>query len=176
MLEHSCFACIENENHLVEMEVTQGFPPVVSRAPLVGWLVSQVQALTRQPFVDGLKKDCLRGLLAVLMNTTQNNAVGCAKVVEVGGMEAVSQTLVKIALGGARSKGAVGSAADLGAWVDELSGCLGLLINLVEHSKELRTRMRSVGVAKTDGEEGQVQLVPLLSRLVATVLDSAAAG
>lgn len=50
-------------------------------------------------------QDCLRGLLAVLMNTTQNNAPGCARVVGVGGMEGAAQTLVKITLGGPHMKG-----------------------------------------------------------------------
>lgn len=47
---------MENEGHLVGMEVTQGCPPVVSRVPLVQWLVQQLQVLSRQTIVAGLKK------------------------------------------------------------------------------------------------------------------------
>lgn len=56
VLEHSCFACAENEAHLVEMEVTHGLPPVVNCVLLIQWLVQQVQVLNRQAFVPGLKK------------------------------------------------------------------------------------------------------------------------
>jgi len=56
VLEHSCFALTENEIHLIEMEVTQGVVPVVVKMSLAQWLVQQIQALSRQTVVSGLKK------------------------------------------------------------------------------------------------------------------------
>ncbi len=56
VLEHSCFALTENEIHLIEMEVTQGVPPMLVRMSLAQWMVQQVQALSRQTVVSGLKK------------------------------------------------------------------------------------------------------------------------
>lgn len=71
------------------------------------------------------------------------------------------------------SAGALSSSEDLNSWVDEVSGCLGLLINLVEHSKDLRTRMRSLNLAG-QGDEAEVRLVPLLSRLMSTAMAAGA--
>ena len=56
VLEHSCFACSENEAHLVDMSVTQGCPPILVKIALTQWLVQQVQALSRQAIITGLKK------------------------------------------------------------------------------------------------------------------------
>jgi hypothetical protein len=56
VLEHSCFALSENEIHLIDMEVTQGVPPMLVRMSLAQWMVQQVQALSRQTVVSGLKK------------------------------------------------------------------------------------------------------------------------
>lgn len=61
MLENSCFACSDNEAHLVGVEVTQGVPPLVARIGMAQWLVQQVQTLGRQGLVLGLKKVSLRG-------------------------------------------------------------------------------------------------------------------
>jgi len=68
--------------------------------------------------------------------------------------------------------GALNNSNDLTAWVDEVSGCLGLLINLVEHSVELRERMRAVAIPKGDGSDEEMQLVPLLSRLMSSAMTS----
>jgi len=107
------------------------------------------------------------------MNTTQNNASGCARVVGVGGMEAAAQTLMKISVGGGpHMKGALNSSDHMNAWVDEVSGCLGLLINVVEHSKPLRARMRSLKLAS--GEGSDMELVPLLSGLMNTSMGTEA--
>jgi hypothetical protein len=52
-----------------------------------------------------LLQDCLRALLAVLMNMTQNNAAGCESVVAAGVLEAVTPLLAQITQGGPRNKG-----------------------------------------------------------------------
>lgn len=52
-------------------------------------------------------QDCLRALLAVLMNMTQNNPVGCEAVVAVGALEAASPILSQIVQGGPRNRGAL---------------------------------------------------------------------
>ena len=56
---------------------------------------------------------------------------------------------------------------ELNAWVDELSSCLGLLINLVENDKELRGRLRTARLLPGEGAGG-AGMVVLLSRLMAT--------
>jgi hypothetical protein len=56
LLENSCFACSENEAHLVEIEITRGVAPLVARMGIAQWLVQQIQALSSQPLVLGLKK------------------------------------------------------------------------------------------------------------------------
>ena len=63
VLEHSCFACIENETHLIEMEISQGVPPMIARMGVAQWLVQQVQAISRQAFIAGLKKVRIRFIL-----------------------------------------------------------------------------------------------------------------
>lgn len=50
-------------------------------------------------------QDCLRALLAVLMNMTQNNAAGCEAVVAAGVLAAAAPVLAQIAEGGPRNKG-----------------------------------------------------------------------
>ena len=56
VLEHSCFACTENESHLIDSHISQGVPPMVARIGLAQWMVHQVQALNRQAVIAGLKK------------------------------------------------------------------------------------------------------------------------
>ena len=50
-------------------------------------------------------QDCLRALLAVLMNMTQNNPAGCAAVVAAGALEPASAVLAQLVRGGPKIKG-----------------------------------------------------------------------
>lgn len=183
VLEHSCFALTENEIHLIEMEVSQGVPPMVVRMSLAQWMVQQIQTLSRQTVVSGLKKDCLRGLLAVLMNITHNNTSGCEKIVAFSALEIISYILSKICLGSPPyMRGVLQSADELKAWLDELNGCLGVLINCAEENRENRVRMRTMPLLgssqETDsgaataggGAELSSGLVGILGRLISTVM------
>jgi hypothetical protein len=68
------------------------------------------------------------------------------------------------------------SSAELTLWVDELSSCLGLLINLVEHDTELRGRMRGMRLpASAPGAEAE-GVVALLSTLMAVAASQPNAG
>lgn len=50
-------------------------------------------------------QDCLRALLAVLMNLTQNNPGGCAAVVGAGALEPLAGLLAQMVRGGPKIKG-----------------------------------------------------------------------
>jgi hypothetical protein len=50
-------------------------------------------------------QDCLRALLAVLMNMTQNNPAGCAAVVAAGALEPAAAVLAQLVRGGHKIKG-----------------------------------------------------------------------
>lgn len=52
-----------------------------------------------------LVQDCLKALLAVLMNMTQNNLVGCKSVVSCGVLEVVGSILKQVVAGGQRNAG-----------------------------------------------------------------------
>jgi hypothetical protein len=65
-------------------------------------------------------QDCLRALLAVLMNLTQNNVAGCEAVVVAGAPEAVARVLAQLVLGGPKMKGVAAGGAELAVWADEL--------------------------------------------------------
>lgn len=174
VLEHACFACAENEAHLVSMQVTQGVAPMLVRASLCQWLVQQMQAIARQAAIAGLKKDCLRGVLAVLMNMTHNNPVGCERVIAVSGIETACLALARICLGGAHARGVLQSGDELRAWMDELNGCLGLLINCAEENKAVCSKMRALQLpAGGEGAAAAAGLVGMLSRLIATVTAAA---
>jgi hypothetical protein len=178
VLEHSSFACEENETALVAMNVSAGVAPFVARQSLPAWLIQQLQSLAQQGSISGLKKDCLRSVLAVLMNITQGNGAGCIAVAEAGGVQAVCLALAKIVLGGEpRWRGALYDPQQLEAWVEELTVCLGLLINLAEQSVERRIAMRTVSL-QVDGRpgdgdgssgHGEKGVVWLLSRIITAV-------
>lgn len=60
---------------------------------------------------------------------------------------------------------------ELAVWLDELSGCLALLINLVEHNASWRQQLRQValadpGSAGSAAGSARVQLIPLLCVLL----------
>ena len=50
-------------------------------------------------------QDCLRALLAVLINTTQNNPAGCRAVVAAGVLEPAAAVLAQLVSGGPKIKG-----------------------------------------------------------------------
>jgi len=189
VLEHACFACPENEERLVAAMVTSGVAPMMVSMPVPKWLVSLVEALVRQGLTAGMKKDCLRSALAVLMNASQNNAEGSKALVAGGVMAVAPQLLARMLLGdGHRNKGCLNNAAELSAWADELSSCMGLLINLVEHDddnesrrrKELRdlAMMMKVSGGTTSSsplKKKEVKFIPLLSGLITVVTAQQAA-
>lgn len=57
---------------------------------------------------------------------------------------------------------------ELNLWVDEVSSCLGLLINLTEHGKEGRVRLRNLRLPRPSSNEA-IGPVELLSRLMAVI-------
>ena len=192
VLEHACFACPENEERLVAAIVTSGVAPMMVSMPVPKWLVSLVEALVRQGLTAGMKKDCLRSALAVLMNASQNNAEGSKALVAGGVMAVAPQLLARMLLGdGHRNKGCLNNAAELSAWADELSSCMGLLINLVEHDddnesrrrKELRDLAMMMKVSGGGGgttsssplKQKEVKFIPLLSGLITVVTAQQAA-
>ncbi len=177
VLENACFACPENEARLVAAEVSLGVPPLVARHGVAAWLVQQLGALARQALVPGLKKDVLRVLLAVLMNMTHNNEAGAAAVVAAGGLEAGAALLAKVLQQAAPAGAAPGAA--LGAWVDELSSCLGLLINLAGCGPDLRRRLRELRLPAAGGAAAggsATGLVALLCGLISSVAGAAGVG
>jgi hypothetical protein len=56
LLENSCFACPENEAHLLAVVVQTGVPPLLATTGLVSWLVQQLAQLARQALITGIKK------------------------------------------------------------------------------------------------------------------------
>lgn len=63
---------------------------------------------TPPPWPTGLLwplQDCLRALLAVLLNSTQNNQEGCAAVVAAGVLEPAAAVLAQLVRGGPKIKG-----------------------------------------------------------------------
>ena len=109
------------------------------------------------------------------MNMTHNNTTGCEKVIAVSGVETVVAVLSRICLGGVHVKGVLQSADELRAWLDELNGCLGLLINCAEEDKDNRVRMRALQVSSLDGG-GTGGLVSMLSRLISSVMGEKSGG
>lgn len=184
VLEHSSFACRSNEDALACMQVTMGMSPVVARISLPALLVQQLQDLVSQPLTEGLKKDCLRSILAVLTNITQSNEAGCMAVSEAGGVEVACHAFHTIIW---RSKmhiqGRSSHPSKLDSWVDELTVSLGLLINLVEQSMTQRVRMRSVYLSYQEREDlknrscgtsesanvGGITMIQLLAQLMGSV-------
>lgn len=178
VLESACFACPENEAFLLGASVAVGVPPMVAYPGFVGWLVQQLELLSRQALISGIKKDCLRGLLAVLLNATQNNPAGCAAVVAAGVMQPAAAILAQIVRGGPKIRGVLAGGGELAAWHDVLSTCIALFINLAEHEPSWRRQLRALQLpdpAAGGGAGARVQLVPLLCALLAQVATPAGA-
>lgn len=189
-----------------------------------------------------LPQDCLRALLAVLMNLTQSSPAGCAAVVAAGGLAPAAALLAQLVRGGPKIRGVAAAPEELLAWLDEMrcgggagrqggrkggrqggrqggreggsrmqaacaadpaaplcrpkssplpphrcpalppprsrprSGCLALLINVVEHDASWRQQLRSTALPDlpssgggTGAGGGRVELVPLLCTLLAAV-------
>ncbi|KAL4429823.1 hypothetical protein ABPG77_010940 [Micractinium sp. CCAP 211/92] len=173
VLESACFACPENEAFLLGTSVTVGVPPMVASPGFVSWLVQQLELVSRQALIAGIKKDCLRGLLAVLLNATQNNAAGCVAVVAAGVMQPAAAVLAQIVRGGPKIRGVLAGEGELAAWHDVLSTCIALFINLAEHEPSWRHQLRDLQLpdpaAGAMGGAARVQLVPLMCALLAKV-------
>lgn len=88
----------------------------------------------------------------------------------------VSSALVKIAIGSAHTRGALHSKEELVSWLDELSICLGLLINLAEDSQDCRQKLKVLSVASATSStpsfsvSGPIRMIPLLSQLITTTI------
>ena len=78
-------------------------------------------------------------------------------------------------------RGVLQSADELKAWLDELNGCLGVLINCAEENRDNRLKMRTMplpGMQSSQGGDGSASgdggvqngLVGILSRLIGTVM------
>jgi hypothetical protein len=115
------------------------------------------------------------------MNITHNNVSGCEKIVAFSALETISFILSKICLGSPPyTRGVLQSADELKAWLDELNGCLGVLINCAEENRENRVRMRTMPLLgnsqEADGSGGAAGggdaggLVGILGRLISTVM------
>lgn len=176
VLENACFACPANEEYLTDVKVRE--PIKSEELVLPEWIVGQVQILGEMGLSTGFKKDCLKALLAVLMNMTQNNLVGCKSVVSCGVLEVVGSILKQVVAGGQRNAGCLKNSTELDSWVDELSCCLGLLINLMEHRHEWRECLRELPIVFVPGAaangkdalEQQEGIVPLLCALLTFVI------
>lgn len=113
---------------------------------------------------------------------THNNESGCEKVVAVSGLDTACLILWRICHGGAHMKGVFQSGDELRAWLDEVNGCLGLLINCVEEDKQNRAKLRTMQlpvVGDTAGSSGSASgsgLVGLLSRLICIVMAATGKG
>lgn len=101
------------------------------------------------------------------MNLTQSNDEGCHAVVAAEGVEVLAQLLIEIAHGSNQRQSCLDDAKELDTWVDELSGCLGVLINIAEHRPDTRQRMRAFTCAIKGGED-TAKMMTLLCRLVST--------
>ncbi len=105
---------------------------------------------------------------------------GCEKIVAFSALEIISLILSKICLGSPpHSRGVLQSADELKSWLDELNGCLGVLINCAEENRENRVRMRTMpllgsGSQEADGTaaggDAVSGLVGILGRLISTVM------
>lgn len=119
------------------------------------------------------------------MNITHNNTSGCEKIVALSGLEIISIILSRICVGSPpHTRGVLKSADELKAWLDELNGCLGVLINCAEESRDNRVKMRTMslpgsqevdgsgggGGGDANGDTATSGLVGILSRLIGTVM------
>lgn len=160
ILEHMCFASPENESRLIAVDLISGENLTPSKTSLITWLVNLVGAMSSQGLAPGIKKDCLRATLSVLMNASQNNAVGCQILVEANLTKVIPRMLQQMLQGdGRRHVGCLASGSSMIAWADEVSSCMGLLINIAEQSQKWRQELRS-----------GTTLVPLLCSLITAVV------
>lgn len=185
VLEHSSFACRNNEEVLASMDLSFGMAPFVARISLPTLLIQQLRDLIQRPLTEGLKKDCLRSILAVLMNITQANEAGCTAVTEANGVEICCQTFYRIVSNNKlNSPSSLKTIHELSAWVDELTVSLGLLINLAEPGMANRIRMRSIDLYTENGEISKEKddyrctrttnegMINLLCNLISAIIDA----
>lgn len=94
ILEHASFACPENESYLSTLTMSYGVHPFTTELYFAQWLLNQTNTLCFQILSNqGLKKECLRGFLGVLMNITQDNLEGCKVVVVSNGAQSLCSSL-----------------------------------------------------------------------------------
>ena len=135
-------------------------------------LSSHAHRRPHHPRVIEYPQDCLRSALAVLMNMTHNNADGCKKLVSVSGLDTVCGVFARIC----QTQGVLGDPKELKAWMDELNGCLGVLINCAEDSKENCDQMRALelhGVSPSKvspSKQPSEGMVRLLAKLISKVM------
>ncbi len=99
-MEQACFACEENEYYLARLEVESGVSPLLSKLPFVQWLTMQIKVLSGQKLSpEGLKKECYRGLLGLVMNITEGNEGACKILLQSDGIEALCNALARLVFG-----------------------------------------------------------------------------
>lgn len=99
-LEQSCFACQENEEYLAKLEVESGVPPLLSKLPFVQWLTMQIKVLSGQKLgTEGLKRECFRSFLGLVMNITEGNEGACNLLLQSDGIETLCNVLAQFVLG-----------------------------------------------------------------------------
>ncbi|KAL6785685.1 hypothetical protein ACKKBF_B01230 [Auxenochlorella protothecoides x Auxenochlorella symbiontica] len=163
LFEAATFACPENAGEACAMQVT-------SRCTLLAWLVQMVATLASQGLRLGLKKDCMRCAISVLVNLSQNSQAGCEQLLGCGAVGTVLDLITLVVQDGGLDEGLAKDNWDLETWLDELCGCLGLLVNIAEHGPDFRAQLRacasSEDIHAAHAHSGVLQCVlELLKRL-----------
>ncbi|KFK43398.1 hypothetical protein AALP_AA1G120900 [Arabis alpina] len=134
-----------------------------------------------------LLSDCLLTAVKVLMNLTNDNAVGCRQVAGCKGLESMAELIVGHFPSFTRSPlfsemektGSSHQKKDkhlTDQELDFLVAILGLLVNLVEKDRMNRSRLASasVPITKPEGlQEGEQEMIPLLCSIFLTNQGSA---
>ncbi|KAH0877168.1 hypothetical protein HID58_064562 [Brassica napus] len=134
-----------------------------------------------------LLSDCLLTAVKVLMNLTNDNAVGCRQVGGCGGLESMAELIAKHFPSFTRSPlfnemDMTGSSQQkkdkhlTDQELDFLVAILGLLVNLVEKDGVNRSRLASASVPITKPErlqESEQEMIPLLCSIFLTNQGSA---
>lgn len=163
ILEHACFACPDNVNHLSTLQVSSGCPPYLSEMKFTHWLISQIKLLCSQKLMpEGLKKDCFQGILAVVMNITEGNEKVAKSISGSDELETLCNSFKYIVL---QNNIYVPSIDNLKPWIDEVSTLLGILINIVEAEDAAVARIKSTSLSRYhpgDSRESVLDIATLL--------------
>ncbi|KAI8110351.1 hypothetical protein M9435_002027 [Picochlorum sp. BPE23] len=165
ILEQACFACQENEEHLARLEVESGVPPLLSKLPFVQWLTMQVKVLSGQKLSpEGLKKECYRGFLGLLMNITEGNEGACKALLQSDGIEALCNALARLVFG-CTDSGRETNLDSFKAWIDEISASLGVLINIVEAEPTALDKIKAITLQRGDSSTVSSTILEIVAKL-----------